>query len=198
MKFFIFLILVIINTTYAQRSYTADIPEGFKINDEYINPQCLQQLQTSLAENSNIIMQAVVLETCQNSNLGLSGHQGLWYNEEAVGFEDPDSNRTFIYKYEGTISDTMYLISHHSDLAIYEITQAELGFDVSKDDYRSVHILSKLAHVGYFHCFLKAEIADNTIIVKKALYHEDKPRSEACDLTKSERIKIDISKIKAN
>lgn len=199
MKSIVFAAFLFLFSSHAVFAGNNDIPESFKINGEYINPQCVYQLQTSLAEYTNVIIQSIVLETCQNSNLAFYGKENQWSDNNSVGYNNPDESykpaQSFFYTYEGKLPNAKHLLSHGGSLAIYKITEKRFGFDVSKNDYRNIHILSKIAEIGFFHCFKKADISENTLIIKKRIYYPDNPHASACDENKTEQVKIDLSDI---
>lgn len=193
-----FLLLIVFllfsNFAYAQNQ---KIPESFKINGEYINPKCIEQLSTWISETDNIIIQSVVLETCQNSNLAFEGKNTFYKEKNKIGhrgnLDDPHDD--FFYSYEATLPDNKHILSHGGSLSLYKITNKRLGFSVLNNDYREVHVLSKIAEIGFFHCFQNATVSENRLIVNRRIYYPENPRATACDDNKTEQIKIDLSGI---
>jgi hypothetical protein len=137
------------------------------------------------------------LETCQNSNLAFKGKETLYQKKNTVGYHGDidDPHDGFSYTYQMALQDNKHILSHGSTLSLYVINNKRLAFDVSKNDFKNVNILSKIAEIGFFHCFENARVIENELIINKRIYYPENSRATACDDSKTEQIKIDLSGI---
>lgn len=194
LKMKLLLLITLLVFGHAAHAEEHSIPDSFKINGEFINPQCVEQLQTWISESDSIIVQSIVLDTCQDSNLAFEGRETFYQNGNEIGYtgDADDAHDDFSYTYQASLSDNKHILSHGSDLVLYEIMNKRLAFDVAENDFRDVHVLSIIGSIGYFHCFKSAEISENTLTINRRVYYPENPRATACDDNKTEQIKVDL------
>lgn len=157
-----------------------NIPDSFKFNGEYINPACVEQLQTYLSENNGIIVQAVVLDTCQDSNLAYQGNArynplvireassdpGVTYIGYAADSGDPRAD--FGYEHLGVTSTGLHILSIENTLSAYRIQKKRLIYDI--DETREVSTLEKIASFGFFPCRESLHIEGESVVLRSRYF----------------------------
>ncbi|MEO0826567.1 MAG: hypothetical protein AAFX95_27400 [Cyanobacteria bacterium J06639_16] len=169
-------------TTQVEGDDVRDRVFGFTLNDEIINPRCLDLLQTSLAETTTIIMRSLVLDTCQTSELAYAGLDYEVRGDDTIFYyANPDDGRSYFgYRVLGRTTDDRFVVYHLGSIALYQIETETIDFDFLNHQAETVQVLTKLSE-SFTPCFQSATITpDDTLTIQAEHYEPNAPRAEQC------------------
>lgn len=188
------LFLICSLSTHAESSDRAKANDKlFRINNQVVNPKCIELLQTPLAELASIMTQSVVIETCHDSKFASNGQQYEISSTGRVTYQDDpnDPHSVFFYEYLGKTKQGLIALFHEGTIGIYEVTKKVLNFDMSHPVARRVHLLSKIGH-AFVPCFENAKIIGTKLLITKAVFAPNEPTVGQCT-EKLEHIEIDTA-----
>ena len=115
---------------------------GFTQGESPINPKCIQLMQPSISESSEfgIIINSVIIDSCQNSNLAYEGRDFSASEEGEVSYlEDPnDPHSHFSYKVLGRTLNNIYVLFHDGYIGLYRLEEKNIRFDFSESNSKFV------------------------------------------------------------
>lgn len=172
-----------------------DLYEGFNYQGKVINPKCVNLLQAWNSESLKygIIMESIVIDSCQDSNIASEGTDySVSENGTVSYYEDPkDAYTYFGYRVVGITQNNVFVLRHSGNIGLYRLNKQNVIFDFSKSDAKSVKVLTKLSD-SWIPCFTSAKIQENTLLIIKDVWDPSKPRSSQCTDV-SETLTFDLS-----
>ncbi len=167
---------------------------GFTLGSEIINPKCVNLLQTWISEKASIIVQSVVLKTCQNSNLAFEGKTYKVDDDGKVSYQEPDDPTSqFSYQVVGRTDNGYHALYHDGYIGIYKIENRDLYFDINSQPKRPVAVLSKIGSTSFLPCIDSMHVDGSFIVIKKAVFDPNQPRAFQCTKDR-ETMRIEVGK----
>jgi len=182
-KIYVTILMLIISSiaVAVEKTYSLDIFKGFSYQNEAINPKCVDHLKTWLSESATIITKSIIIDSCQYSNLAFKGRDySISENGTVSYYEDPeDAHSYFGYRVIGRALNNVFALYHVGYIGLYSLKEQDIIFDFSKNDAKSVKVLTKLSE-AYIPCFKSANIRGNKLVIVKKVWDASAPRASQC------------------
>ena len=170
---------------------------GFTVNDEPVNPVCLEHIHPWLSD-SDIIIKSIILDYCQGSNWAFAYNpikiDGDLVSTVIKGKEDSEiESSTFSYRVVGKTDNGMFILMlpDNNEIAAYTITEQTIKSDLFEPDPTKVKILTQVS-LSIVMCVEKAWVKGNRVFVEKHVRDENALRSGMCT-PKMETVSYDVS-----
>ncbi|MGL1932213.1 MAG: lysozyme inhibitor LprI family protein [Desulfotalea sp.] len=156
---------------------------GFTYNNNIINPKCVNLLQPDLSEKANdsIIMQTIIVDTCQESNLAFEGQEYEVTKDGAINYQDVpgDPYSAFSYRVIGRAKNGVFVLFHNGKVGLYRLFEEEIKFDFASTSSRVVKALSKLSET-WVPCATNLSVKGNDIYITKNRYNPNAVGAGQC------------------
>lgn len=199
MKLFITLLTLIISSAAMSAengNSDAELYKGFNYHGEAINPKCVNLLQTWMSESPTygVIVKSVVIDSCQNSNLGFEGRNPTVSKEGWISYpSDPKGEYSgFGYMVLAKSKNNIFALYHSGYVGLYRFEKQNMIFDFTTSEKKTVNVLTKLSR-SWMPCFESAAINENKLSIIKHIWDSSKPRSQQCQ-KEMETLTFDLQK----